>query len=94
MKKLRSARRFGASAAVFMAAVVQYLVKEVLQMSVVVCRLHVVTSGLIIPRHLRVAFQGDEDLFKLVSSLLFTEMGMPRIQAILAIRPKLYMLKR
>ena len=88
------ARRFGASAAVFMAAVVQYLVKEVMQMSAVVCRLHVVTGGLIIPRHLRVAFQGDEDLFKLVSGLLFTEMQMPRIQRILAIRPKLYKHKR
>jgi histone H2A len=79
MKKLRLAKRFGLGASVFMAAVMQYLVMEVLDMSNHACRHH--HKRLIIPRHIQVAFQGDEDLNKLVHSLLLLELPMPRIQA-------------
>ena len=77
MKKLRLAKRFGLGGSVFMAAVIQYLVMEVLEMSNQVCRHH--KKRVIIPRHLYVAFQGDEDLNKLVHSLFLLELPMPRI---------------
>ena len=83
MRKLRLAKIYGHDAGVFISAVIQYLVKEVFKVSGYACEMHRVTKRMIIPRHLQVAFYGDEEIFKLVSNLLYTELKMPRIQALL-----------
>ena len=63
MRKLRLAKSYTHEAAVFISAVIKYLVSEVLKVSGQVCAMHRVTKRMIIPRHLQAAFYGDEDIF-------------------------------
>ena len=62
-----------------MAAVIQYLVGEITQLAGFACQMH--KKRRITPKHLQIAFTGDEELIKLVANTLFAGMKMPRIQA-------------
>jgi histone H2A len=78
MKKLRVSKRYGKCAPVFMAAVIQYLVGEITQLAGFACLMN--RKRRITPKHLQIAFTGDEELLKLVANTLFAGMKMPRIQ--------------
>ncbi|KAJ0169116.1 hypothetical protein K1T71_015122 [Dendrolimus kikuchii] len=63
------AERVGAGAPVYLAAVMEYLAAEVLE---------------IIPRHLQLAIRNDEELNKLLSGVTIAQGGvLPNIQAVL-----------
>ena len=64
LKQGRYSTRYGASAGVFMAGVLQYLAEEVLDLSANVCLEH--KKKTISPKHLNLALRSDPELGKMM----------------------------
>ena len=76
------AERIGAGAPVYLAAVMEYLCAEVLELAGNAARDNKKTR--IIPRHLQLAIRNDEELNKLLAGVTISQGGvLPNIQAIL-----------
>ena len=82
LRKGNYAERIGAGAPVYLAAVMEYLATEVLELAGNAARDNKKTK--IIPRHLQSAICNDEELNKLLSSVTIAQGGvLPNIQAVL-----------
>lgn len=82
LKKGRYAERIGGGAPVFLAGVLEYLVTEILDLAAEVAKAN--KKVRIIPRHLMMAVQRDEELSPLLKNVVFAESGvMPYIHPVL-----------
>ena len=82
LRKWNYAERGGARAPVYLAAVMEYLAAEVLELAGNAARDN--KKSLIIPRHLQLAVRNDEELNKLLSGVTISQGGvLPNIQAVL-----------
>ena len=77
-----SAPRIGAGAPVYLAAVLEYLCAEILELAGNAARDN--KKSRIIPRHLQLAVRNDEELNKLLGGVTIAQGGvLPNIQAVL-----------
>ena len=82
LRKGNYAKRVGAGAPVYMAAVMEYLAAEILELACNAARDNKKTR--IIPRHLQLAVRNDEELNKLLAGVTIAQGGvLPNIQAVL-----------
>ena len=82
LKNGRYAKRVGAGAPVYMAAVLEYLTAEILELAGNAARDN--NRQRIIPRHIQLAVRNDEELNKLMGGITIAQGGvLPNIHAVL-----------
>jgi histone H2A len=82
LRKARVAARVGAGAPVYLAAVLEYLAAEILELAGNAARDNKKTR--IIPRHIQLAVRNDEELNKLLGGVTIAAGGvLPNIHAVL-----------
>jgi len=82
LRKGNYAQRVGAGAPVYLAAVLEYLSAEILELAGNAARDN--KKSRIIPRHLQLAVRNDEELNRLMSGVTISQGGvLPNIQSVL-----------
>lgn len=87
MRKGNYAKRIGAGAPVYMAAVLEYLTAEILELAGNAARDN--KRSRIVPRHVSLAVRNDEELNKLLAGITISQGGvLPNIQSVLLPKKK------